>query len=153
MHTQLCFSGGGGDHHRLAKLALSSDYLLFITNIPAPIVDILERTTQVGSIYQTLAQSGQWLEVDKSSIPELAMLPESGEHHYIGWFKGYDDQWNICLYSEDTYRPTVNTEKIQVPLPVNFNHVLVESEFHPNSKDQIPHDRSSLPNMITDKDV
>jgi len=65
-------------------------------------MDILVRTSQVGSIYQTLAQSGEWLEVDKSSIPELAMLPESGKYRSVGWFKRYDDQWYICFYSEDT---------------------------------------------------
>ncbi|RPA91475.1 hypothetical protein L873DRAFT_1714130 [Choiromyces venosus 120613-1] len=116
-------------------------------------MDILVRTSQAGSIYQTLAQSGEWLEVDKSTIPKLAMLPESGEHHSVGWFKRYDDQWYICLCSEDTYRLTVDTEKIQVPRPVSFNRALVESEFHPNPKDRIPHDRSSLPYLITDEDV
>lgn len=116
-------------------------------------MDILVRTSQAGSIYQALAQSAEWLEVDKSSIPELAILPEIEEHDSIGWFKRCDDQWFVCLCSEDTYHIAVDTEKIQVPHPVNFNSVLVESEFHPNPKDRIPHDRSSLPYLITDEDV
>ncbi|KAG0635947.1 hypothetical protein HOY80DRAFT_397563, partial [Tuber brumale] len=117
------------------------------------IMDILVRTSQAGSIYQALAQSGEWLEVDKSSIPELAMLPEGGEHHSVGWFKRCDDQCYVCLCSEHTYRLAADTEKIQVPRPINFNPVLVESKFHPNPKDRNPHDRSSVPYLITDQDV
>ncbi|KAG0637015.1 hypothetical protein HOY80DRAFT_1138657 [Tuber brumale] len=122
------------------------------------IMNILVRASQVGSIYQTFVQSGEWLEVEKSSIPELAMLPEtakqySGEQYSVGWFKRYDDRWYICLCSEDTYLLSVDTEKIQVPHPINFNSALVESEFHPNPKDRIPLDRSSLPYLITDEDV
>ncbi|PUU72273.1 hypothetical protein B9Z19DRAFT_1171159 [Tuber borchii] len=113
----------------------------------------LLRTSQAGSIYQALAQSGEWLEVDRSSVPELAILPESGEHDSIGWFKRCDDQWYTSLCTEDTYHIAVDTEKIQVPHPINFNSVLVESEFHPNPKDRILHARSSLPYLITDKDV
>ncbi|PUU72270.1 hypothetical protein B9Z19DRAFT_1138313 [Tuber borchii] len=117
------------------------------------IMDILLRTSQAGSIYQALVQSGEWLEVDKSSIPELAILPESGEHDSIGWFKRYDDQWYISLCTEDTYHIVVDTEKIQVPHPINFNSVLVESEFHPNPQDEIRDARSSLPYLITDEGV
>ncbi|KAG0640666.1 hypothetical protein HOY80DRAFT_1135785 [Tuber brumale] len=85
------------------------------------IMDIPVRTSHAGPIYQPLAQSGEWLEVDKSSVPGLAMLPESGEHHSLEWFKRYDDQWYNCLCTEDTYRLTADTEKIQVPHPVNSN--------------------------------
>jgi len=116
-------------------------------------MDILVRTSQAGSISQALAQSGEWIEVDKSSIPELAMLHGSEGHHSVGWFKRCDDHWYISLCSEDTYRLTVDTEKIKVPHPINFNSVLVESDFHPNPRDRIPHDRSSRPYLITDEDV
>ncbi|KAG0125359.1 hypothetical protein HOY82DRAFT_571954, partial [Tuber indicum] len=107
------------------------------------IMDILVRASQVG----------EWLEVDKYSVPGLAMLPESGEQYSVGWFKRYDDQWYICLCTEDNYRLTVDTEKIQVPHPINFNSTLAGSEFHPYPKYRFPHYRSSLPYLITYEDV
>lgn len=115
-------------------------------------MDILIRTSQVASICQTFAQTGEWVEVDESSITGLVTLAERDERRSIRRFKRCDDQWYISLCSENTYRLTVDSEKIQVPHPINFNSVLVQSEFHPN-----PGDRSSdwkpRPYLMTDKDI
>ncbi|RPB04597.1 hypothetical protein L873DRAFT_1927973 [Choiromyces venosus 120613-1] len=104
---------------------------------PGYIMDLLVRTSQVGSICQVLVKSDEWLEVNESSMPELAMLSECGEHYSY-----------ICLYSEDTYCLLIDTEKVRVPHLINFNPTLVESEFHLN-----PTDRRVKPNLITDKNV
>lgn len=115
-------------------------------------MDILVRTSQAASICQALAHTGEWLEVDESSIPSLVTLAERAEHRSIRRFKRCDDHWYIGLCSEDTYNLTVDTKKIQVPHPVNFNSVLVESEFHPNPKDRST-DRRSRPYLMTDKNI
>ncbi|PUU75244.1 hypothetical protein B9Z19DRAFT_1131621 [Tuber borchii] len=120
--------------------------------LPGYIMDILIRTSQVASICQAFPQTGEWLEVDESSIPGLATLSEREECRSVQRFKRCDDQWYISLCSENTYRLTVDSEKIQVPYPINFNSALVQSEFHPN-----PGDRSSdwktRPYLMTDKDI
>ncbi|KAG0643114.1 hypothetical protein HOY80DRAFT_947392, partial [Tuber brumale] len=116
------------------------------------VMDILVRTSQVGSICKALAQTGEWLEVDESSIPEFPMLSELPEHRSEGRFKRHDDQWYICLCSESTYHLTVDTEKVQVPHPINFVPALMESEFHPNPTDRRakPYPR---PFLITDENL
>ncbi|RPA97816.1 hypothetical protein L873DRAFT_1836217 [Choiromyces venosus 120613-1] len=120
--------------------------------LPGYIMDILIRTSQVASICQALAQTGEWLEVDESSIPALVTLAEREECRSVRRFKRCDDQWYISLCSEDTYRLTVDSEKIQVPHPVNFNSVLVESEFHPNPTGRST-DQRSRPYLMTDKNI
>ena len=111
-------------------------------------MDILVRTSQVGSICQALAQTGEWLAVDESNAPELATVDQRRDDRAVGRFKRLDDDWYICLYSEDTYHLKVDTEKVQVPHPINFNPVIMESQFHPN-----PKDRRVRPFLITDKNV
>ncbi|RPA95971.1 hypothetical protein L873DRAFT_1696044 [Choiromyces venosus 120613-1] len=120
--------------------------------LPGYTMDILIRTSQVASICQALAQTGEWLEVDESSIPVLVTLAGRKEYRSIRRFKRCDDQWYISLCSEDTYRLTVDSEKIQVPHPVNFNSVLVESEFHPNPTGRSTYWRSR-PYLMTDKNI
>ncbi|KAG0133732.1 hypothetical protein HOY82DRAFT_251854 [Tuber indicum] len=111
-------------------------------------MDILVRTSQAASICQALSQTGEWLEVDQSSIPGLVRLAERAERRSIRRFKRHDDQWYISLCSEDTYRLAIDTEKVQVPHPINFNSVLMEPEFRPN-----PADRRFKPYLITDKNI
>jgi len=115
-------------------------------------MDILVRTSQAASICQALAQTGEWLEVDESSIPALVTKSERTEHRSIRRFKRVDDYWYISLCSEETYHLTVDTKKIQVLHPVNFNSVLVESEFHPNPTDRSA-DHPSRPFLMTDKNI
>ncbi|RPA96608.1 hypothetical protein L873DRAFT_1924700 [Choiromyces venosus 120613-1] len=73
------------------------------------------------------------LEVDESSIPGVVMMSQYWEHHVI---------------SEDTYHLTVDTEKVQVPHPINFNPTVMESEFHPN-----PTKQRVKPYLIMDQNV
>jgi len=116
-------------------------------------MDILVRTSQAASICQALAQTGEWLEADESSIPEFVTLVERVDHRSIRRFKRCDDHWYISLCSEDTYDLTVDTKKIQVLHPVNFDSVLVESEFHPNPTDRSPDPWISRPYLMTDKNI
>ncbi|KAG0641960.1 hypothetical protein HOY80DRAFT_952361 [Tuber brumale] len=108
-------------------------------------MDILVRTSQAACVCQALAQAGELLEVDESSIPAL-------EHRSIRRFKRCDDYWYISPCSENTYRLTVDTKKIQVPHPVNFNSVSVEAEFHPNPTDRST-DQRSRPYLMMDKSI
>ncbi|RPA95482.1 hypothetical protein L873DRAFT_1845944 [Choiromyces venosus 120613-1] len=105
---------------------------VYTANIALQIINIPVRTSQMRSICHTLAQSGEWLEVDESSILGLVMMSECGEHRSVRQFKRHDDRWYICLYSKDTYHLTVDNEKVQVPHPINFNLAVVGSGFHPN---------------------
>ncbi|KAG0135510.1 hypothetical protein HOY82DRAFT_600343 [Tuber indicum] len=116
-----------------AWLAPPPDYMLFAAKIALP--------------------DNGYPEVDKSSIPELAMLPESEEHYSVVWFQRCDDQWYVCLRSEDTYHLAVDTKKIQFPHPINLNPALVQSRFHPNTRDRNPHDRRSRNYLVTGDDV
>ncbi|PUU78737.1 hypothetical protein B9Z19DRAFT_1083504 [Tuber borchii] len=121
--------------------------------IPGEIMDILVRTSQAASICQALAQTGEWLEVDESSIPSFVTMVERVDHRSIRRFKRCDDRWYISLCSEDTYDLTVDTKKIQVLHPVNLNSVLVESEFHPNPTDRGTDYWASRPYLMTDKNI
>ncbi|KAG0131310.1 hypothetical protein HOY82DRAFT_608269 [Tuber indicum] len=70
------------------------------------------------------------------------------EYRSVRKLKRYHDEWYIGLRSEVTCCLTVDSQKIQVPHVVNYNSLLVESEFHPNSAD-----RSVRPYLLTDSNI
>ena len=102
-------------------------------------MDILVRNSQVASIYQAFVATGEWLGVDESSMPTFIMRGDLPEHRSVQRLKRYDDKWYIRLCTKDSYRISVDTEKIQVPHVLAFNSALVESEFHHNTLDWRPY--------------
>ena len=56
-------------HSGYVSIACLTFQLPALATILAQIMDILPRVSQVGSIYKTLSQSGEWLGVTKSSMP------------------------------------------------------------------------------------
>ena len=108
-------------------------------------MDILVRNSQVASIYQAFVATGEWLGVDESSMPTFAMGGDLPEHRSVQRLRRYDDRWYILLCTEDSYRISVDTKKIQVPHVLAFNSVLVESEFH--------HNTDRRPFLLTDEQI
>jgi len=106
------------------------------------------RTTQLASIYRAFVQTGEWLEADESCVPEVDLEFHHVDHRSVRKLKRYDDEWFVSLCDEGSYNITVDTHKIRVPHVVNYNSVLVESQFHPNSLD-----RSVKPYLITDENI
>ena len=106
------------------------------------------RTTQLASIYRAFVLTGEWLEVDESCVPEIDLEFHHVDHRSVRKLKRYDDEWFVSLCDEGSYNITVDTHKIRVPHVVNYNSVLVESQFHPNSSD-----RSVKPYLITDENI
>ncbi|RPA99297.1 hypothetical protein L873DRAFT_1684138, partial [Choiromyces venosus 120613-1] len=111
-------------------------------------INILVRTSQAASVQQSLAQTGEWMEVDDASIPALVSFVERSKQHSIRRLKRLDDHWYISLFREDNYWHMVHTKKIQVPYAISLNAGLVESDFHPNSTD-----RRVRPFPISEKDI
>ncbi|KAG0137702.1 hypothetical protein HOY82DRAFT_597516 [Tuber indicum] len=96
------------------------------------IVDILVRTTQLISIHKAFIQTGEWREVDESTMDELHLEFHAVEHRSVRKLKRSDDDRFLRLCDEDSCSLGV----------------LVESEFHPDSLD-----RSVRPYQITDDNI
>ena len=102
-------------------------------------MDILVRNSQAASIYQAFVATGKWFGVDESSMPTFTIGGDLPEYRSVQRLKRYDDSWYIRLCTEDSYRISVDTKKIQVPHVLPFNSVLVESEFHHNTLERRPY--------------
>ncbi|KAG0125801.1 hypothetical protein HOY82DRAFT_130150 [Tuber indicum] len=111
-------------------------------------VDILVRNSQLASIYHAFVRTGEWLGVDESTMPTFLMGGDLPECRSVQRLKRHDESLYISLCTEESYRISVNTKKVQVPHILTFNSASVESEFHPNASD-----RSVKPYLFTDEKI
>ncbi|KAG0638147.1 hypothetical protein HOY80DRAFT_1048643 [Tuber brumale] len=111
-------------------------------------MDILVRNSQVASIHQAFVQTGEWLGVDGSTMQTFLMGGDLPEYRSVQRLKRYNESLYINLCTEESYRISVDTEKVQVPHFLTFNSALVESEFHPNASD-----RTVKPYLLTDENI